>query len=67
MMYVRYPLSLRQVEALLFERGNDLPPRNLHGGVTHRLGNPGSGLADEFEIAQRRVVRHRTSTSAQEF
>ncbi len=24
MMYIRYPLSLRQVEDLLFERGNDI-------------------------------------------
>ena len=26
MMYIRYPLSLRQVEDLLFERGIDLIP-----------------------------------------
>jgi hypothetical protein len=25
MMYIRYPLSLRQVEDLLYERGIDLP------------------------------------------
>jgi len=25
MMYIRYPLSLRQVENLLFERGGRLP------------------------------------------
>ena len=28
MMYVRFPLSLRQVEDLLSERGIDIPPRS---------------------------------------
>jgi len=28
MMYIRYPLSLRQVEDLLFERGLDREPEN---------------------------------------
>ena len=27
MMYMRYPLSLRQVEDILFERGIDMPRR----------------------------------------
>jgi putative transposase len=31
MMYVRFPLSLRNVEDLLFERGNDIS----HGTVRH--------------------------------
>ncbi len=33
MMYIRYPLSLRQVEDLLFERGIDI----CHEGETHYL------------------------------
>jgi len=32
MMYVRYPLSLRQVEDLLSERGIDTATRNLSSG-----------------------------------
>ena len=28
MMYVRYPLSLRQIEELLFERGMSIPAQN---------------------------------------
>jgi putative transposase len=42
MMYIRYPLSLRQVEDLLFERGIDIS----HEGIVraNRL-EPGCGIA----------------------
>jgi putative transposase len=43
MMYIRYPLSLRQVEDLLFERGTVMPKvsLNLSGHRFHKL----SGLS----------------------
>ena len=41
MMYVRYPLPLRQVEDLLFERGVD---------VCRRLRNSGMGVAVQGQV-----------------
>lgn len=32
MLYIRYPLSLRQIEDLLFERGIDIPPKTVRFG-----------------------------------
>ena len=35
MMYIRYPLSLRQVEDLLFERGLDICHETVPVSYTH--------------------------------
>jgi putative transposase len=46
MLYVRYPLSLRQVEDILFERGIDICHEKmrlwwqLYSKLTGRAGNP---------------------------
>ena len=53
MMYVRYPLSLRQVEDLLFERGIDI----CHETVRFWWNRFGPMFA--AEIRKRRVQRHR--------
>ena len=53
MMYVRYPLSLRQVEDLLFERGIDI----CHETVRFWWNRFGPMLAAEI---RRRRVRHRS-------
>ena len=52
MMYVRYPLSLRQVEDLLFERGIDI----CHETVRFWWNRFGPMFAAEFR--KRRVVHH---------
>ncbi len=54
MMYVRYPLSLRQVEDLLFERGIDI----CHETV--RLWWNRFGPMFAAEIRKRRIQRHRS-------
>jgi putative transposase len=56
MMYVRYPLSLRNVEDLLFERGIDI----CHETVRHWWNRFGPMFAGE--IRRRRVQRMRQST-----
>ena len=35
MLYIRYPLSLRQVEDILFERGIDLPQGERESNLHH--------------------------------
>ena len=52
MMYIRYPLSLRQVEDLLFERGIDI----CHETVRFWWNRFGPMFA--AEIRKRRVQRH---------
>ena len=52
MMYVRYPLSLRQVEDLLFERGIDICHETMRFWW-HRFGPMFAA-----EIRKRRVVHH---------
>ena len=52
MMYVRYPLSLRQVEGLLFERGIDI----CHETVRFWWNRFGPMFA--AEIRKRRVQNH---------
>jgi len=52
MMYIRYPLSLRQVEDLLFERGIDI----CHEAVRFWWNRFGPMFA--AEIRKRRVQRH---------
>ena len=52
MMYIRYPLSLRQVEDLLFERGIDI----CHETVRFWWNRFGPMFA--AEIRKRRVVHH---------
>jgi len=52
MMYVRYPLSLRQVEDLLFERGIDI----CHETV--RFWRNRFGPLFAAEIRKRRIVHH---------
>ncbi len=56
MMYVRYPLSLRNVEDLLFERGIDI----CHETVRHWWNRFGPMFASE--IRRRRVQRMRAYT-----
>src|SRR5947209_8299156 len=56
MMYVRYPLSLRNVEDLLFERGIDI----CHETVRHWRNRFGPMLAGE--IRRKRVHRMRPYT-----
>ncbi len=56
MMYVRYPLSLRQVEDLLFERGIDI----CHETV--RLWWNRFGPMFAVEIGKRRIQQHRCSS-----
>jgi len=51
MMYVRFPLSLRNVEDLLFERGIDI----CHETVRHWWNRFGSTFA--FDIGLQRVSR----------
>jgi len=58
MMYIRYPLSLRQVEDLLFKRGIDI----CHETV--RLWWNRFGPMFAAEIRKRRVVNHLYSTCA---
>ena len=58
MLYVRYPLSLRQVEDLLFERGIDI----CHETVRYWWNRFGPLFA--AEIRKRRVRRHWYSTGA---
>jgi len=53
MMYIRYPLSLRQVEYLLFERGIDI----FHEAVRFWWNRFGPIFA--AEIRRRRIHRHR--------
>ena len=53
MMYIRYPLSLRQVEELLFERGFDI----CHETVRHRWNRLGPMFAAEIRM---RRVHHRS-------
>jgi putative transposase len=53
MMYVRYPLSLRQVEDLLHERGIDI----CHEPIRFRWNQFGPILAAEL---RRRRVHHRS-------
>jgi len=55
MMYVRYPLSLRNVEDLLFERGIDICQRRCGCGGTVRPDV-------RREIRRRRVQRMRAYT-----
>ena len=52
MMYIRYPLTLRQVEDLLFECGIDI----CHGTVRFWWNRFGPMFA--AEIRKRRVVHH---------
>jgi putative transposase len=52
MMYIRYPVSLRQVEDLLFERGIDI----CHETVRFWWNRPGPMFA--AEIRKRRVQNH---------
>ena len=54
MMYIRYPLSLRQVEDILFERGIDI----CHETVRFWWNRFGPMFA--AEIRKRRVQRHRS-------
>ena len=49
MMYIRYPLWLRQVEDILFERGIDV----IHGTIQYRWNRFGPKFA--AEIRKRRV------------
>ena len=44
MMYIRYPLSLRQVEDLLFERGIDICHETVRGGVRANWLDRGRGV-----------------------
>ncbi len=53
MMYIRYPLSLRQVEDLLFERGIDI----CHETVRFWWNRLGPMFA--AEIRKRRIQQHR--------
>ncbi len=53
MMYIRYPLSLRQVEDLLFERGIDI----CHETVRFWWNRFGPMFA--AEIRKRRIQQHR--------
>ena len=53
MMYIRYPLSLRQVEDILFERGIDI----CHETVRFWWNRFGPMLA--AEIRKRRIQQHR--------
>ncbi len=55
MLYVRYPLSLRQVEDILFERGIDI----CHETVRYWWNRLGPLFA--VEIRKRRVVRRNWS------
>ena len=52
MMYVRYPLSLRQVEDLLFERGINICHETVHFWWNR------FGPMFAAEIRKRRVVHH---------
>ena len=54
MMYIRYPLSLRQVEVLLFERGVDI----CHETVRYWWNRFGPMFA--AEIRKRRIQQHRS-------
>ena len=54
MMYIRYPLSLRQVEDLLFERSIDI----CHEAVRFWWNRFGPMIA--AEIRKRRIQRHRS-------
>ncbi len=56
MMYVRYPLSLRQIEDLLFERGIDI----CHETV--RVWWKRFGPMFAAEIGKRRIQQHRCSS-----
>ena len=56
MMYIRYPLSLRQVEDLLFERGIDI----CYETVRFWWNRFGPMFAAEF---RKRRVRHRSSSN----
>ena len=49
MMYIRYPLSLRQVEDLLFEQGIDTQ-RELVLTQQHLLCEPGAGGHSAVDI-----------------
>ena len=40
MMYIRYPLSLRQVEDILFERGIDISHETVPATTTHARAPP---------------------------
>ncbi len=53
MMYIRYPLSLRQVEDLLFERGIDICPE------TGRFWWNRFGPMFAAETRRRRIQQHR--------
>ncbi len=53
MMYIRYPLSLRQVEDLLFERGIDI----CHETVRHWWNRFGPMFASEI---RKRRIQHRS-------
>lgn len=54
LMYVRFPLSLRNVEGLLFERGIDMGPNaagSSDGRTDHRLGFCGCGWLETLGSA----------------
>jgi transposase-like protein len=53
MMYVRYPLSLRNVEDLLFERGIDI----CHETVCRWWGRFGPMFADEIRLKRVQLMR----------
>ncbi len=60
MMYIRYPLSLRQVEDLLFERGIDI----CHEGETHYLWR---AVDHEGEVLEIFVTKRRDRKAALKF
>jgi hypothetical protein len=72
MMYVRYSLSLRQVEALLFERGIDV---SMQASTTSATASPGTcsvrldrrieGRQLPFDAVRERIAVSSVSNTAQ--
>jgi hypothetical protein len=59
MMYIRYPLSLRQVEDLLFERGIDICHETVRFWVTVRCGGSGAVQCNPVTLRSERNARER--------